>query len=411
VKKAGTLLVNMRYPWCSQCKSQDESFAKAARLAKAKARKDKLWKKVAFGVADAREERDLARRFGAKCDYDCEYKIVSDPRDEAISLKASWSDEELLKSLQKYLTPAVQVVKSAKELESTKLVNSTVLGGFASESDPKYSVFRRVANLMRGEAVFAAEIGAEKPVELWAVNQSTASSYEGTLEDNGTALLQWARPRVLPLLQEYDWQLREPYEKLGIPVAKVWIDHGANNTAFDKIVRHVVRKVAQKFLGRIAFVELKSSTYSYELKDFGLSSPEVFPSFGIASNNSYSAIKYGFEVEEPKTAQEFWSDSKGAIEKLSDFCEKVLAGSWPLAHETGPAHTNWTRGEVKRIAWKTFDEVRSPQTPMFLEVYGKYRMGHDDKAAEVRRIAKALEPLADNVIVASYDTSDNYAPP
>merc|ERR1712048_1473420 len=71
VAKYNAVVVNVRYPWCTQCKSQDETFAKAAKTAKTRGKKDKQWKKVGFGVVDAREERKLGNSMGAKCSYEC----------------------------------------------------------------------------------------------------------------------------------------------------------------------------------------------------------------------------------------------------------------------------------------------------------------------------------------------------
>ena len=64
-------------------------------------------------------------------------------------------------------------------------------------------------------------------------------------QDNGTILHDWVKPRALPLLQEYDWQLRETYTALNLPMAKIWIDDKDPNPSFDKIVRHAVRHFIQ----------------------------------------------------------------------------------------------------------------------------------------------------------------------
>mmetsp|Transcript_81492 Transcript_81492/g.264001 ORF Transcript_81492/g.264001 Transcript_81492/m.264001 type:complete len:684 (+) Transcript_81492:75-2126(+) len=410
--KFAAVVTNVRFPWCSQCKSQDDTFAKAAKLAKQKAKKDKSWKKVAFAVLDAREQRKLARTLGAKCDFTCDFKVYTEKGEEPVVMKSKWSETELLADVTKFLSPAVQVLKSPEEAAPLKEKNTTCVGQFASEADPKYALFKRVASIMRGELVFAASFGAEGQLALWPHKQNFSFAYEGGWGDNGTELYDWVRPRSIPLLQAYDWQLRETYEKLGLPLAKVWLDDGDKNPSFDKIVRHAVRRVARKFVGKIAFVEQKKSTYSYELRDYALNQPEVYPAFGIASNASYSSNKYAFEVTPAvaASAQDFWKDADKAIEKLTEFCEKVLAGSWPQAHETGPAHTNWTKGAVKQIAWKTYDQVVTPEVPLLFEVFSKYRTEHEKKSKEVENLAKALEPHADGVTVANYDTSDNYLP-
>jgi len=268
---------------------------------------------------------------------------------------------------------------------------------------------KKVAGLMRGELVFAAVLNSDAagPVELWPHKQNFSFKYDGSLADNGTALHDWVKPRSIPLLQDYDWQLRETYEKLGLPIAKIWTDDKDKNPSFDKIVRHVVRRVAKKFIGQIAFVEVKKSTYSYELRDFGLNQPEVYPAFGIASNASYNSVKYGLEVAD---AEAFWKDADKAVEKVVDFCEKVLAGTWPEAHESAAVQTNWTRGMVKQIAYKSYNEIRQPEKPLLLELYGKYRAEHERKTKEIEHLTKALDSVVDSFTLASYDTSDNYLP-
>jgi len=413
LSKFSTVILNMRFPWCTMCKSGDDAFAKAAKEAKVRGKKDKAWKKLGFAVVDAREQRGLARRFGARCDDKCGYKVVSEDHEGHNELKSAWSESELLASVSKYLRPAVQKLTAASEAEPIKESNTTCFAGFVSEQDAKYALFKKVAGLMRGELMFAAIFGAESNLQVWPHKQNHTWKYDGTWSDNGTALHQWLKPRAIPLIQPYDWQLRETYETLGLPLAKVWInDDDKSEPALQKIVLHAVRRVSKTFIGRLAFVELKKTSHSYELRDFGLNQPEEYPAFGIASNASYDAIKYGFQItpEVAASSTEFWNDIDGAIDKLSGFCEQVLAGTWPVAHETGPAHTNWTAGEVKRLAWKTWKEVENPDVPLLLEVYGKYRTDNDKKLKETENLARVLASHSAAVTLAAYDTADNYWP-
>jgi len=413
LEKFGTVLVNVRYPWCSQCKSQDDAFIKAAKAAKAKGKKDAKWKKVAFAVLDAREERKLARDLGAKCDYTCEYRVYTDPKEEPETLKAQWSETELLSHLEKRLTPAVQILKDPSEAAPLKQTNTTCLGRFASEASPEFAIYKKVARLMRGQAIFAATSGEAAPLELWPHKQNFSFKFEGSWQDNGTVLHEWVKPRSIPLLQEYDWQLRETYVQLNLPLAKIWIDDKDQNPSFDKIVRHAVRRTAKRFIGKIAFVEVKKSTYSYELRDFGLNQPEVYPAFGIASNASYDALKYGFDIttDVAESAEAFWRDADKASDKLVSFCEQVLAGTWPQAHESAALQTNWTKGAVKKLVWKSYKEITSPEKPLLLELYGKYRADHPKKEKEAQHLATVLDGVVDSFAVASYDTGDNYIPP
>lgn len=413
IEKYGAVVANVRYPWCSQCKTQDENFAKAAKLAKAKAKQDKSWKNVAFGVVDAREERELARTLGAKCDLICEYRVFTAVGEDPAKLKSKWNDAELLGDVVKYLSPAVTVLQTEADVAAAKDNNTTCVGSFASEDSPKYRLFKRVAGLMRGELVFAATFGEERALQLWPHKQNVSLQYDGTWEDDGTALFGWIRPRSIPLVQRYDWQLRETYEKLGLPLAKVWINDEDKNPSLEKTVRHIVRRVAKKYIGKIAFVEQGKSSYSYELRDYGLNQPEVYPAFGIAGNATHNAVKYGFEVTPDIAAsvQEFWSDADKAVEKLAGFCEQVLAGSWPEAHESASPRTDWSKGTLKHLVWKTYNEIAAPNTPLLLEVFGKYRENNERRLVEAVSLAKALASHADRFAVASYDASENYLPP
>lgn len=413
IEKFKTLLVNVRYPWCSECTSEDEAFLKAAKDGKAKGKKDAKWKKVAFAVLDAREERRLAKEMGAKCDNTCQYRVFTGPKMEPSTLKAELNEIELLEQLEKYLVPAYQVLNAESEVEPLKEKSTTCLGRFASEADPEFIVFKRVAGLIRGELVFAAAFGMTGPLELWPHKQNFSFKFDGSLQDNGTALYDWIKPRSIPLLQEYDWQLRETYEKLGLPLAQIFLDDEDKNPSMDKTVRHAVRRVAKQFIGKIAFVELKKSSHSYELRDYGLNEPEVYPAFGIASSSSHDSAKYAFEVtsEVAESNGAFWANADTAVDKLVDFCEQVLAGTWPEAHESGAPQTTWTKGEVKHVVWKSYKDISAPEKPLLLQVYGKHRIDNDRNTMMLRHLASALEPMSDSLTVASYDTSDNYLPP
>jgi thiol-disulfide isomerase/thioredoxin len=412
IAKYATVLVNVRYPWCTQCKNQDEAFAAAAKVWRGKGRKDVRYKSVGFAVLDAREERQLARTLEAKCDHTCTYKAYTGPDEDPVPVKSQWNEISLSKEIHKFLDPAVQVMKDAGEVEAYKKKNTTCMGKFASDTSPEYRLFKKIAGLMRGDLVFAAVFGESAPVEIWPQNQNFSFKYDGSWSDNGTEFHDWLKPRSVPLLQEYDWQLREMYEKLNLPLAKIWIDDKDANPSLDKVVRFAVRRVAKKFIGKIAFVEVKKTTYSYELRDFGLTQPEMYPAFGIASNSSYNSEKYGFEITSDiaESAQAFWKDADIAVEKVTEFCEKVLAGSVEVAHESGRLQTNWTKGQARRLVWKNWKEIMNPEKPILMEMFGKYRQDNDHKLHQTEVLADVLDQADDSFTVASYDTSENYLP-
>merc|ERR1719330_2332062 len=63
------------------------------------------------------------------------------------------------------------------------------------------------------------------------------------------------------------------------------------------------------------------------------------------------------------------------------------------------------------LVWKTFGEMEHPERPLLVQLYGKYRQENEKKLKEAENLAKALEPHAEALSVATYDTSDNYISP
>merc|ERR1712196_686587 len=102
--------------------------------------------------------------------------------------------------------------------------------------------------------------------------------------------------------------------------AKLWVDERDEEaTAASKKAREIFAAAAKDLRGRAAFV-VNTQSYSWELSSYGLNHPEKYPAFGVASNASYNAIKYGMEVEES-----FW-DSTDAVAGIVKFVEAVLGG-------------------------------------------------------------------------------------
>lgn len=407
------LVVSARFPWCSDCKSADQTFLKASSAAKVRSKKRKEWKKVRFGFLDARENKRLARKLHVSCSYSCEYLIFSgSAEEEPARIKSQFEDAKLLDDIERFLSPAVMEFASPEEAAKSKASNATAIGYFSSKDQKEFLSYRGVANRMRGELLFAATFGQQRDhIELWT--EYSAEPFTLKFADfsaNNSILETWLRQRSVPLLQEYEWSKTDMYERLKLPLARVWYDDKNSSEAFLAKVNATVKAVAKKLLGRMAFVKQKKSTYAYELRDYGLAHPEEFPAFGVAENVSWNSRKFGLDLTSLASAKDFWSDAVLSESKLMDFCESVLAGTIKESHESGPLHSNWTKGEVKRIVWRSFDEIKTPKTNLLLEIYGKYRVGHEAKLKEVENLAAVLEPFSEVLTVASYDTAENHLP-
>jgi hypothetical protein len=413
VAKAKVVIANIRYPWCPICRREDETFARAARLAKQRGRKEALWRGVVFGVVDAREDRQLARSLDADCDHNCGYKVFMPSDEEPGDISAHLREAELLVDLQRFLVPAVQVIATAADLEPFQS-NTTCFAGFASTASPQYAIFKRAASQLRGELGFVASFGDEHAVQLWPLRNSSSYTYDGTWDDNGAELIKWIRSRAMPLVQVWAPEHFAVYSRLNLPVAVVWINTDDRNTSTALAVRRVLQVFAPLFLGRIAFIEKHThGHYAWaELREYALNAPEVYPAFGIASNISSNSAKYGFEVtgEVAPSVQHFWSDSEKALKHLEGFCTDVLAGRWPEAHPTGIPQTNWTLGMAKRITWRTYTELRHPMQPLLLEMYNKHRPENGWRLHSTAQLAKVLAVHAPGIAVGMYDVQDNYLP-
>ncbi|CAE7939808.1 unnamed protein product, partial [Symbiodinium sp. KB8] len=108
------------------------------------------WKKVSFAYVDARSNKKLGKRLGAACSYTCEFLVFNGAADEApVKLKFRYEEIALLDDVAKFLRPAVLEVQSAEEIRRLK-------------DEREYRTFKSVANL-RGELVFAAQFGEQRP--------------------------------------------------------------------------------------------------------------------------------------------------------------------------------------------------------------------------------------------------------
>lgn len=423
VAKQGPLVVAARFPWCSLCKSPDQYFLKASSTAKARGKKKSgaAWKKVVFAYTDVRNNKQLGRRLATKCDSNCEYHVFSgSPREEPVKFKSKYEEKAILEDIEKFLRPAVEILKTPVDALKFKEKNLTVIGSFASEDSKDYKLYKNVANRMRGEMVFTAAFADQRDeIELW----SPGIPHPFTLklsEATAASLEEWLSQRSMPILQEYDWSLRDKLEKVKLPIARFWYDDKSNDTEFTTKVEKAVTDVASKLLGKLIFVKQKGSMYSYELRDYGLNHPEEYPALGIASNASYQSVKFGFRVaptsspvvpSEAKTAKDLWSDQEKSKQMFLDFCERVLAGTVEPSHESGAVHRNWTKGTVKNVVWNSFKEdVETPETNVLLEISGKYRMDNDKKHTEVDNLATALVHFAESITVKRLDTSENWLP-
>jgi len=405
----------VKYPWCHKCKKLEPIFLHIAKEFKARAKKEPAFGDVTFGVLDPREERALGRRFGAglapRCGV-CEVKVFTEVGEEAEFIKGKEHTEhtdDLEEAIPLYMPPNLDVFESLDDaaLETMKHSNVTCVGGFASPSSDKFRLFKNVSRILRSQLKFAVVFGEERAVEMWHPNSQTPYRYEGSFGRD--ALLAWVRTRSLPLLQVYSWKVRARYDDLKLPVAKVFIDEQGPPLVNDH-ARSIIKRLAADLLGKVAFVEMTRATSSYEMHDFMLDLPEEYPAFGIQTNNSAEAHKYGFPIaeEDAESVEVFWGNEEPALQKLQAFLKDALDGTLPGAHDSAVPQTDWVPGQVRYLCWRDYTEITSPARPLLLELWNHFRIDTDDRKKSAQFLAELLSPYADTVTVARYDTGRNY---
>ena len=91
---------------------------------------------------------------------------------------------------------------------------------------------------MRGTAAFALHAFplGDPSVQLWqsetsgTVTKQQAVNFDGSLAPlNASYLAHFSRVHAQPLLQNYTWDLKDDMEKIGMPVAVLWVNHSDTN--------------------------------------------------------------------------------------------------------------------------------------------------------------------------------------
>lgn len=414
IARSRPLFLNVKYPWCHRCRTKtDTAFLGVAKDFGDKGKKDPAYKAVTFGVLDARENRVLARRFGGglapMCGV-CEVKVFTEVDEEPEYIKDIQIMDDFAEKTHLYMVPALDMLTSLQDpaLESLKANDVTCVGSFVSKASPSYAIFKNVSRIMRGQLKFAAAFGKENVVEMWHPKENTPYVYEGNW--TGKDLLHWVRSRSLPLLQEYSWRLRERYDSLQLPIAKLWTNVHDGKQALDDQARSIARRLALENIGSIAFVETPAQAFHHELHDFMLDQPEVYPAFGVQSNNSGQAHRYGFEIpaEVALDVEDFWKNEEGALPALREFLKDALDDKLPGAHESGTPQTDWVKGNTRNFCWREYSQLQNPTEPLLLELWNRFRVDRDEKEASHQHLSEVLLPYADSFTVARYDTGVNY---
>jgi len=441
---SNTMVVTaLRLPWCDKCGEKDREFVKAARSSKDK---DHLGS-VVFAVVDAREEKYLARTHNYSCSDRCELLIFKqDEPDEPYIVQGRRYAEEIQIDCYKHLLPVVSEVDDKAMLERVTSAFDTAIVGFfqgPKNEDAWYPRFRAVAGQLRGHALFGAIFGGQKPRDF-GIDHDAASSLRPPAEkeegDEGPArplvllfkpresrhveftgdltlerLTHFSRVLSLPLLSTYDFETRQKYQELKVPLGMMWLDGENEGSAENTQAKAILRNLALRFSGHLVFVMLNNTRDALLMRPMGLD-PRRVPTFGIAATDETDSAKFGFDMQAqtPGERSAFWADQDLARSRLESFCASFLEGTLEASHESAelPPTYRWRGpGVVHEVVWKSFrDSVYRTEHSVLLELYSPFRPQHRTFVTVLELVSEALKDVVD-LKVARMDTANNYVLP
>jgi len=438
------VLAAFRLPWCQKCGEKDREFMKAARMSK---EKDHLGS-VVFAVVDAREEKYLARRHNYSCSDRCELFIFKqDEIEEPYIVPGRRYAEEIQIDCYKHLLPVVNIVEDKGTFDRVTSAFDTAIVGFfrgPRGEDTWYPQFRAVARQLRGHALFGAIFGGQQPRDYGIDHDglAPAAGGEGQAQGEGAGrplillfkpkenrhveftgelvldkLTHFSKVLSLPLLSTYDFETRQKYQELKVPLGMLWLD-GENEDAVENTQAKVVlRRLALRFSGHLVFVMLNNTRDAMLMRPMALD-PRRVPTFGISATDEPDSPKFGFDLQVRGRAERsaFWADDGGerAFGRLEAFCAAFLEGTLEASHESAelPPTYRWQGpGVVDEVVWRGFREaVYRTDHDVLLELYNPFRPQHRSYITVLDLVAEALKDVM-NLKVARMDTQNNYVLP
>lgn len=424
------LVLLVRHASCEQCGVADNMFAKVAKRLGKKAKGANDWQaRLRFGVVDARSalERPLVRRLGAGAcaatPPDCRYYALAAGGEESLELRARHTEEPTIENIRNLARGQFLGLAAAQERRALEGNRRGLVVLPPDAPAPVLSVARSLRLRIDAESAAAGPeadalgfghggrgplLVVWPPGEAWSESASEPLAYAGAPEGLAT----WLRPRVVaPLANTSAFEDDEPYEQLGLPLARLFVEEGALGEA---AARAVVREVALRFYGRVAFVARSATAKSYEWRQHGLP-PGSFPSFGLAASPAHNSTKWAFLAAPRSEAARaaFWE--REARDALPTFIEDALAGRLqPNLMSEEPSDKEQAEAEVpgaaRRLVGRTCRAVLEDSAgEILLEGYDEWRRDNVVRKQQMDILAPLLWTW--NITVYRLDFGYNECPP
>ena len=392
-----------RHHACVQCGVADSTFAAAAKKLAASRAKEASFLVFAMDLR-SHSARPLVRRLGLRCPEsprDCRYLAFS--RHGGLMpalLRGRHEEAALLRSLELLARPQFFEVTPEEVWEKRARNRSLVVLQSTATAQEKQAAHLQRTKLDVGIAAPSAAFGFQGRALAFRAGEDEARHFEGSPEEFPLWLLNTSVPCLADVR---DFADDEPYEDLGLPIAKLFLQGGE----LDGVARGVVHQLCGRFFGRAAFTVRNASLGSSDWRQHGV--PGHFPAFAVAMSTAYNTSRFAFLGIPKNQTEDFWTGP--ARQLLTEFVEAVLRGELsPSRMSEAPDQDEPQPGSVQKLVGRRCRQVvEESSTEALIEGFDEWRRDHADRSRRLDLLAPLLLPH--NITVYRLDFGQNECPP
>ncbi|CAE7780671.1 unnamed protein product [Symbiodinium sp. CCMP2592] len=406
------VVVLARHHACEQCGVADTTFAAAAKKTAAGA-KEASPPLLLFAMdVRSRAARPLARRLGLRCPEaprDCRYLAFSRNGGlEPVLLRGRHDEAALSKSLE--LLSRKQFFEladpeEAREMRAASTRSLVILRSDATTWE-RQAVHQQRMKLDIGILQASADSDFHGRALAFRPGEDQPRHFnEGSAEEFRAWLLNVSVPCLGDVREFAD---EEPYEDVGLPIAKLFLKGGGLDTA----ARSAMFQLCSRFFGRMAFTVRNASLGSSDWRQHGIP-PGRFPAFAVAMSTAYNTPRFGFLGIPKNQTEEFWMSP--ARQLLIDFVEAVLRGGvLPSRMSEAPPDEEDEEppkpGSVQKLVGRRCRQlVEDSTSEALIEGFDEWRRDHADRSRRLDLLAPLL--MSHNISVYRLDFGQNECPP
>ena len=428
-------------------------------------------KEMTFGWMNAMENIEFASRFDISPEKCNMYVWRQDDNKTMPSIINIAGDDSkaISNKLVRYLTPAIQMIQTEKDLVKAYQGKSlTAIGFFDKPMKDKVKAninefknscisFRdgivqgeRPASIMPLNCAMAIDNVALKLGEKYGVKHGITFfrkfsqeilTYKFKSNTDMYNLTYWLKLHSTPLISRFDWGIRgDLLIQQVVPIGMLFLgknidrdpgkllgdddtggmDHRGQIHGNDLVT---FTSIAKEYLGKMKFLWVGKSDF-FRLTEFGISLNEIddqFPVFVIESNASFNSKKYAMYNNMDLLFENNDDDDDNGVpsvtpEIMKDFIEEYFEGTLKETHPSGDVpKSKWIPGHIRKIVARTIDnEVVNPvQTKVKETLLFMIHRNHEDFEAITNvaaTFAKLLEKIP-TIMVGIMDISENHVDP